>query len=85
MQSALPKKVSLIFNCLIMGIVVDNMQSLDSIHFQKLQEIVSLVAYVNPFISPLSHYLNESRKGETAEKLHKYILGISKINFENDY
>lgn len=42
---------------------------------KRIKDVIALIAYPNPFLSPLSHYLTDLRKEQVSEKLNKYILG----------
>jgi hypothetical protein len=44
-------------------------------YFDALQDIVALIAYTDPFTSPVADYLSQERREEIASNLNSYILG----------
>jgi hypothetical protein len=45
-------------------------------YWETLQNLVALIAYPNPYESPLAHYLSQSRREEVAELVNNHILGF---------
>ncbi|KAJ3415823.1 hypothetical protein HDV05_004096 [Chytridiales sp. JEL 0842] len=43
-------------------------------YFDTLQDIVALIAYTDPFNSPVAEYLSQSRREDVATNLNNYIL-----------
>ena len=44
-------------------------------YFETLQDIVALIAYTDPYSSPVSDYLSQKRRDEVASNLNSFILG----------
>jgi CTLH/CRA C-terminal to LisH motif domain len=41
---------------------------------EQLQDIIALIAYPNPYDSPLAHYLSQSRREDVARLINERIL-----------
>lgn len=51
----------------------------DKSYERILQDVIGLLAYTDPFDSPLASFMSQARRIEVADKLNSHILGKSII------